>query len=259
MKLLPATPEILKRFSGLKESDSGRDYFIADSARVVLNLLETPIEIVCVLATKDWIETHKEKLTKAKVPTAYCSTLEEMESIVGMSLHQGIMALAVRPKDCELGELVNKPILVIDGVSKTDNVGAIVRNAAAFGIHNLLIDSRTVHPYHRRAVRTSMGNVYHMKIHQTSNLPSALNELKKLGVKVYGFENRPSAINLHDASFSGKVAVVIGSEATGISQEVTETCDQLVRIPILQEVYALNASCASAVALYELSQKMKTV
>ena len=145
--------------------------------------------------------------------------------------------------------------MVMDGVAKTDNVGAIIRNAAAFGISRVLLDGRTCHPFQRRAVRTSMGNVYGMKVHQTLELPETLAWLKGRGVKVVGFENRVQALDLPQVSFDAHTAVIIGSEASGICEQVLGQVDQLVRIPIDQAVYALNAACASAVALYALTNQ----
>jgi tRNA G18 (ribose-2'-O)-methylase SpoU len=166
------------------------------------------------------------------------------------------MARARRPQDASLADLLSGPILVMDGIAKTDNVGAIIRNAAAFGITNILVDHRTCHPFQRRAVRTSMGNVYGMKIHQTRNLATDLQWLKSQGVQVIGFENRPTAVNLGELQFTSKTALIIGSEATGMSPEVMATVNQLVRIPIDEDVYALNAACASAVALYAFKEKL---
>lgn len=255
MKKMPATPEVLSHFSKLKESGIGTEFFIADSARVVMKLLETDIKIHSLLATEEWIEVHEKQLDP--IAQIYFASIAEMQSIVGYSLHQGVMALAHRPKDVSLEELTDNTIVVLDGIAKADNVGAIIRNAAAFGFKNILIDSKTVHPFHRRAVRTSMGNVYGLKIHQTNDLPAALTQLQHYGFKIYGFENRPQASLLHDTEFASKTAFVIGSEAVGIAPEVLPSLNQLIRIPINQDVYALNAACASAVAMYEVSLKLK--
>lgn len=251
------TPEVLQQYQGLKLSDAGSDFFIADSSRVVLKLLATDIPVESILATAEWYAENEQQIFLKQQPIAYQVPIEVMQSIVGYSLHHGVMARARRPKDASLADLLAGPILVMDGIAKTDNVGAIVRNAAAFGFNHILVDHRTCHPFQRRAVRTSMGNVYGMKIHQTRNLATDLLWLKSQGVQVVGFENRPSAVHLGDLKFSTKTALIIGSEASGMSPEVTATVDQLVRIPIDEDVYALNAACASAVALYAFKASFK--
>ena len=255
MKTTQASPQVLLQYSKLKESGIGSDRFIADSPRVVLKLLETSIPIESLLATSEWLEKHAELIKE--IPEIYFASLDEMQSIVGYSLHQGVMALATRPKDVTLDELADSTIVVLDSIAKADNVGAIIRNAAAFGFKNILLDTATVHPFQRRAVRTSMGNVYGLKIHQTPHLANSLMKLKTFGYEIYGFENRPHAQLLSATPFSPKTAFIIGSEAKGIAPDILETTDHLIRIPINQEVYALNAACASAVAMYEVSLKLK--
>lgn len=250
--------EVLQQYQGLKLSDAGSDYFIADSSRVVLKLLASEIPVESILATAEWYAENEHQIFSKQTPIAYEVPIEVMQSIVGYSLHHGVMARANRPQDALLSELLTGgPILVMDGIAKTDNVGAIIRNAAAFGITNILVDHRTCHPFQRRAVRTSMGNVYGMKIHQTRNLAADLQWLKSQGVLVVGFENRPCAVNLGELQFTSKTALIIGSEATGMSPEVMATVNQLVRIPIDEDVYALNAACASAVALYAFKENIR--
>ena len=255
MNLKPATLEILQGYSKLKDSVIGSDRFIADSSRVVLKLLQTDIPVHSLLATREWIETHQASLEK--VPEIYYATLDEMQAIVGYSLHQGVMCLAHRPADCSLESMLGETILVLDGIAKADNVGAIIRNAAAFNFTHVLVDASTVHPFHRRAVRTSMGNVYGLKVHQTADLPASLRFLADRGYQIMGFENRPQASLLHETQFQKTCAFIIGSEAVGIRPEVLPTLTQMVRIPINQEVFALNAACASSVAMYAIALNLK--
>ncbi len=255
MELTPATQEILQQYTGLRDNDAGPDSFIADSSRVVIKLLESGLEVHSLLATQEWFDDNAATLGKLSAPALYFASQETLKSIVGFTLHQGVMARARRPADVPLEDLLPGPILVMDGIAKTDNVGAIIRNAAAFGITRILVDHRTCHPFQRRAVRTSMGNVYGMKVHQTSDLPGALRTLKSHGVQIVGFENRPQAVDLPTCSFAASSAIIIGSEAEGMAQDVLNEVQTLVRIPIDQEVYALNAACASAVALYALTNQ----
>lgn len=256
MQRLPPDATILDQYKGLKLGDAGEDCFIADSDRVVLKLLESDLEVLSLLATPEWYRDNAQELARFHLPVCYEAPIETMQTIVGYGLHHGVMARARRPQDVPLEALLAGPILVMDGIAKTDNVGAIIRNAAAFGFHHILIDHRTCHPFQRRAVRTSMGNVYGMKVHQTRDLPGALRYLKSMDVQVIGFENRPKAKDLPEIKFSRRLALIIGSEATGMSPEVTAEVTDLARIPIDQGVYALNAACASAVALYAVKMSL---
>lgn len=253
--LTPATDRDLMNFQGLKgKTPSMSGSFIADSERVVMKLLTSGLPVESLLATAEWYERRQENLQHLTALPLLVASKEAMQSLVGYDLHQGVMARAPRPSDIPLAELAQGPMVILDGVAKTENVGAVVRNAAAFGVRGMLVGHDTCHPYNRRAVRASMGNVFAMKVHQATQLTTAIQELKAMGVTIYAFENRPFARALNETVFSSRSALLFGSEGKGLSQEALELADHCVRIPIDEEVYALNAACASAVGLYAFSQ-----
>ncbi len=250
------TPEVLEAYANLKgRGQNATGFFVADSERVVLKLLQAGFDVESILATPEWYARHKDEPTLANAPIHYHAPLAQLEAIIGFNLHQGVMARARRPADCALKDLAGRPLVVLDGITKSENVGAIIRNAAGFGVTGVLLGPDTCHPYNRRAVRASMGNVFPFRIHQAANLPVALHTLKALGTPVYAFENRPFCTDLHEVRFPAHPALVIGSEGVGVSPSVLEIADHFVRIPIDQHVYALNAACASAVALYAFSRQ----
>lgn len=256
IELKEASESVLEGYSGLKSRTPVRsDSFIADSSRVVLKLLESQLQVESVLATKDWFHEHQEELIKYKNVSFYIASKTSMEKIVGFNLHQGVMAQAPFPKDSSLESIYKEPIIVLDGLAKAENVGAIVRNATAFGVRAMLLGPDSCHPYNRRAVRVSMGNLFGMKVHQSQNLALALNELKQNGVTVYAFENRPFAKDISDIRFPYASALIIGSEGKGVGKNILDEADHFVRIPIDEHVYALNAACASAVGLYAFSRQ----
>lgn len=256
IELLPATDTILEGYSGLKSRTPVRSgSFIADSSRVVLKLLESGLRVESILATAEWYQEHQEELSKYEQVSFFLASKTSMENIVGFNLHQGVMAQAPIPIDSPLEDIYHEPIIVLDGLAKAENVGAIVRNATAFGVKAMLLSSDSCHPYNRRAVRVSMGNLFNMKVHQSQNLSHSLAQLKKNGVRVYAFENRPFAQDISSIQFPHASALVIGSEGKGISKNILDVSDQFVRIPIDEHVYALNAACASAVGLYAFSRQ----
>lgn len=256
INLLPASEAILEGYSGLKSRTPVRaGAFIADSSRVVLKLLESGLKVESVLATTEWFQEHDETLSHYPEVSFYVASKAQMESIVGFNLHQGVMAQAPIPADSQLHEFYDSPIIVLDGLAKAENVGAIVRNASAFGVKSMLLGPDSCHPYNRRAVRVSMGNLFNMRVHQTQDLPSALMTLRKNGVSLYAFENRPFASDISSIRFPFNSALIIGSEGKGIAKSVLDVADNFVRIPIDEHVYALNAACASAVGLYAFSRQ----
>lgn len=254
MDFKPATPEILESYASLRERSPGMTgFFVADSDRVVLKLVESELKVDSILATKDWYARHP-NVGRSGI-TLYTADKAQLEKLVGFDLHQGVMARAERPADHSLEAMTAGPVVILDGIAKSENVGAIIRNAAAFGFKNVLIGPDTCHPYNRRAVRVSMGNVFTMQIHQAQDLGVALTSLKELGTKLYAFENREFAQDLPDVSFPAQSGFMIGSEGAGISEKLLPLADHYVRIPIDAHVYALNAACASAVAMYAFTRQ----
>lgn len=244
---------ILAQYKSMKFSFKGdSNYFIADSPEVVRKLLLSDIEVESILATKDFFSNYEIK------DDIKCYSPHEnlTDSIIGEGFHKGVMARAKTPKDKSIEQLKG-PILCLDGIAKADNVGAIIRNATGFDVNNILISHDSCHPYNRRSVRVSMGNVFKTNIARASDLSSDLIKLKKLGYKVYGLENRPHATQINKVYFSDKSVLVIGSEGHGIRPNILEVIDELVLIPMNNDVYAFNAACASAIALYQFKMSLK--
>jgi RNA methyltransferase, TrmH family len=250
-----ATPEILDTYASMRERSPGMSgFFVADSDRVVLKLLESDLKVESVLATPDWYARHP--IVSQRGVTLYTADKAQLEKLVGFDLHQGVMARAQRPTDQPLTTMATGPVVILDGIAKSENVGAIIRNAAAFGFKNVLLGPDTCHPYNRRAVRVSMGNVFSMNIHQSENLAESLAILKTLGTTLYAFENREFAQDLPQVTFPTHSGFMIGSEGAGISEKLLPLADHYVRIPIDTHVYALNAACASAVAMYAFTRQI---
>lgn len=244
---------ILEQYKSMKFSFKGdSNYFIADSPEVVRKLLLSNIEIESILAKKDFFKSNKiNQSIKCYSPDENLAT-----SIIGEGFHKGVMARAKTPKDKKVEQLQG-PILCLDGIAKADNVGAIVRNATGLDVNNILISQDTCHPYNRRSVRVSMGNVFKTNIARADDLSSDLLKLKTLGYKIYGLENRPQATKINMVSFKEKSVLVIGSEGHGIRPNILEVIDELLVIPMNNEVYAFNAACASAIALYQFKMSLK--
>jgi tRNA G18 (ribose-2'-O)-methylase SpoU len=256
LPLQPASLVVLDSFQGLKgKTPAMAGFFIADSERVVMKLLTSGLPVESVLATADWYARNHEAMAPFATLPLYVADKAQMEKVVGYDLHQGVMARAPRPADVTLADLSQGPLVVLDGVAKAENVGAIVRNAGAFAVTRLLLGPDTCHAYNRRAVRASMGNVFSFQVHQTADLPAALAALKAMGTPVYAFENRPFARSIEEVTFPPRSALLFGSEGRGLSEAALAMADHYVRIPIDERVYALNAACASAVGLYAFARQ----
>ncbi len=228
--------------------------FVAEGERVVRRLLRSGLNVVSLLLTRNWLEQLAGKYSLDGIDI-FIGDKELLESIVGYSLHQGIMGVARVPEEPDLHELLQRLphpflLLALDGIVSAENVGVIVRNGGAFGADAILADRTSSSPYLRRAVRNSMGAVFRLPVLHV-NLAQTL---PKLGCKVIAAT--PNAdLTLQKADLTGDLCFVLGNEGSGVSAEVLEKCDLRVAIPMLNETDSLNVASASAVFLYEVRRR----
>lgn len=172
--------------------------------------------------------------------------------------HQGVIAIAAVREYVEVEDILaiaeekgEKPLIVVcDELSDPHNLGAVIRTAECAGAHGIIIPKRRSAGLTAIVAKTSAGAVAHVPVARVPNLTKTLNDLKKQGIWVFGTAAGAST-QLYDADLKGPAAIVIGSEGTGMSRLVAETCDFNVSIPMKGKLNSLNASAAAAILLYE--------
>jgi len=178
------------------------------------------------------------------------------------TVHQGV-ALKVPPYQyahpLDLLDRVEQrrgiPLLVaLDGVTDPRNLGAVIRSVAAFGGQGVIVPQRRSAGVTAAAWKTSAGAASRIPVAMASNLTQTLKDLKARGLFVLGLDGGGS-VSLPGLELASQpLVLVVGSEGTGLSRLVTETCDQVVSIPIESSTESLNAGIAVSVALYEVSK-----
>lgn len=133
------------------------------------------------------------------------------------------------------------------------NVGAIIRSAAALGMDAVLLTPGCSDPLYRRAARVSMGTVF--QIDWTFLTEESLREVKELGFKTVAMVLKDNSLSINDPRLTAeeKLAVIMGTEGDGLSDETIDGCDYTVKIPMYHGVDSLNVAAASAVAFYQLA------
>jgi 23S rRNA (guanosine2251-2'-O)-methyltransferase len=181
----------------------------------------------------------------------------------GGGVHQGIMAVvepfAYATVDAILSRAQGQTLLVLalDSIQDPQNLGALLRTAEATGVHGVLL------PEHRSAAITaavekaSAGAARLVPVVQVTNLVRALQDMKRAGAWVAGVENDPSAPAYDRADLTSPLVVVLGSEGRGLGRLVRETCDFLIRLPMLGRLSSLNVAIAASVVLYEVLRQRK--
>jgi 23S rRNA (guanosine2251-2'-O)-methyltransferase len=173
--------------------------------------------------------------------------------------HQGVVAIAPPFPYASLGEILAKRradgaarlFVLLDHLTDPHNVGAIVRTAEAAGADGLVLPERRSAGINATVRKAAAGAAAHLPIARVANIADAVRALKKAGIWVVGADAAPGATELAQADFARDLALVLGSEGSGLSQLVKRECDFLVKIPMRGRVASLNASVAAAVLIYE--------
>lgn len=230
--------------------------FVAEGDKVVRRLLATSFEVLAVLAPGEWAD-EVEPLLAARPESITLFTADKavLTHLTGYQIYQGVLGLARVPSPARLEALLGegRPRLwcALDGLVNSDNVGAVVRNAAAFGASALVVGETCAHPYLRRAVRVSMGTVFSMPYYLSGNLVDTLRILSDGGVRCLAADPRSGATPVWDADWTGDVCAVFGTEGDGLRSEIVDACDQAVALPMSGGVDSLNVASAAAAIFAE--------
>lgn len=193
-----------------------------------------------------------EKAAKAGVPVGQ-TTPESLADTCKTDGHQNIGARVSPFRFAELDDLLASPspfLLVVDGITDTHNLGALIRTALCVGADGVILPKdRAAHPT-PAVSKASAGAMEHIRIVQVTNLANALKGLKERGVWTFGLD-MAGAVSVFEADLNGPAAIVVGGEEKGIRPLVKKGCDLLITIPQEGPLDSLNASVAGAVVMYE--------
>jgi len=234
-----------------------RAIFIAEGRLVVRRLLTSSrFRARSVLVTPPAYDSLRDLLDTVELPV-FVASQALLNDITGFNIHRGCLAIAERGSPLDWRTLTAASRLVlIEQVANADNVGAIFRNAAAFGADAILLESSSTDPLYRKAIRTSMGAALWLPFARLEPWPEALTELRSGGTTLIGLTTDATQTidvvvqRVRDRS----LGLLLGHEGNGLTAHAREACDHLARIPMAHGVDSLNVATAAAVALYELSR-----
>jgi 23S rRNA (guanosine2251-2'-O)-methyltransferase len=179
---------------------------------------------------------------------------ERLTQLAGTDRHQGVVAIvdAAVPHVTldDVLETLTEPalLLVLDGVTDPQNLGACLRNADAFGAHAVIVPKDRAAGLNATAAKAASGAADTVPLITVTNLARALRDLKEKGVWILGAD--AGAESLFDADVTGPVAWVLGAEGAGLRRLTRELCDRIVGIPLFGAVESLNVAVASGICLY---------
>ncbi len=228
--------------------------FIAESPKVIERALNAGCTPVSFLVEQKHIETQaKEILDRCSTVPVYTASFDILTQLTGFQLTRGMLCAMKRPPLSSAADICKnaKRIAILENVMNPTNVGAIFRSAAALGMDAVLLTSNCSNPLYRRAIRVSMGTVFQIPW----TFIDAPNDVKTYGFKTAALALKENTLSIKDPRLAeeNKLALILGAEGDGLTDETIEGCDYTVKIPMSHGVDSLNVAAASAVAFFQIA------
>jgi tRNA G18 (ribose-2'-O)-methylase SpoU len=260
----PADPR-LAEYTQLTDAELRRQFedpaaqlgvFVAEGRVAVRRLLGSRYPVRSLLETPARLDTLAPELEGLEV-TVYLASQAVMDAVVGFHIHRGILAVGQRLPLPEPEVLLARTatVAVLEEVNDHENMGALFRNASAFGVGGILLCPRSCDPLYRRSVRVSVGHALTVPFTRFQRWPAGLADLKRAGFTVAALTPRDDAIPIDQLAGDPpeRVAVLVGAEGPGLSEPALALADLCVRIPMAPGGDSLNVATAAAIAFHRLS------
>jgi tRNA G18 (ribose-2'-O)-methylase SpoU len=245
-----------------RKVEDGQEVFVVEGHLGVANLLASSYEVHSMLLA----DSRADAL--ADLTAAVCAAGGDvivaprpvLVRTVGFNLHRGVVALGVRPPppdpDLVLVEARRQPepvLALVEGVNDHENLGALFRNAAAFGVAAVLLDATSADPLYRRSIRVSMGHVLRTPWARIGVWPAGIARVEAAGFTVVALTPARSAPVLSSLPTGRPVAVLVGAEGPGLRAETLGAARVRARIPMAPGVDSLNVATAAAIAFHHFA------
>ncbi len=236
--------------------------FIAESPKVITLALDAGYEPLSLLMEPRHLTGDAAGiLARCGDIPVYTGERALLETLTGYQLTRGVLC-AMRRRPLPAVEDICRDarrVAVLEDIADSTNIGAIFRSAAALSIDAILVTPSCCDPLCRRAVRVSMGTIFQVSWTQIGSQPAewpqpGLARLHALGFKTAAMALSDTALSIDDAQLAAeeKLAIVLGTEGTGLARATIASCDYTVCIPMSHHVDSLNVAAASAVAFWQL-------
>lgn len=260
----------IEEFCHIRERDliRGSGRFIAEGKVVLRHLLDAvylrpSFKIEKLLILENRLAGLENLISKvpANIPI-YIASRDVIDAIAGFPMHRGVLALGsydAGSNDFSWVESEQEAslVLVASQIANHDNMGSIFRNASAFGVSRVLLDSQCCNPLYRKSIRVSVGSALTVPFSSVMNLETTLPKLKEHGYELFGLTptgGRP----IRDVKFPPKTAIVIGAEGEGINREVLSKVEN-VQINQTNDIDSLNVSMATGIALWHIADQLDLI
>lgn len=247
-------------YRNLKDRELARmgDRYIVEAEQVVRRFLESdyPVESV-LLADRRVAEIAP--IVPDGIPVFAVSD-PLMQQVIGFKFHSGVLACGRRKPASSLDQAMSRigpraMMMILPETANTDNLGSLMRIAAAFGVDAMLLGPQCCDPFYRQSIRVSMGSVFKLNLIQSSDLLRDLSRLKS----EWGFELASAVLDesaeaLDQAVRPDRLGLLFGNEAQGLCESILQACDRRITIPMKLGTDSLNVAVAAAVFLFHFGR-----
>ena len=236
--------EIIKNIKKLKEKKYRLDSYIVEGIKMVKEAISENQEIALIAIREDFkIDFDTKKIKIVTISNKIFNDISDVKT------PQGILAVIKKNQNNQI-ETNQEYILALDSLQDPGNMGTIIRTADSANINQIIINKTTVDPYSPKVIRSTMGAIYRTNIIEVEDLKATLKEMQSNGFQIITTDLKATQ-SIYDINYNNKTVVVIGNEANGVSQEILQTADKKVIIPMLGKTESLNASIAASIMIYE--------
>ena len=195
------------------------------------------------------------------IPIQYLEK-NKLDSISQTRTHQGVILEVAAKEYVEVEDIMKiaedkgeKPfVLVLDGITDTNNLGSIIRSAECAGVHGIILPKRRSATLNATVAKVAAGALEYVQVARVTNLVQTLRSLKNEGLWIIGAD-MDGETNFQEADLTGPTALVIGSEGEGLARLVKDECDLMVKIPMKGKISSLNAGVAAGLIMFEISRQ----
>ena len=262
----PADPRIAKYSEARDGQLRHAGLFLAEGRLVVRRLLDgSRLQTRSLLATRPALDDLRDLLLAHPSLPVFEASTEMIRAVVGFKFHRGCLALGDAgppvPADGVIAPAGPRIVLALEDLTDPDNVGAVFRNAAAFGVGGVLLSPGCADPLYRKAIRVSMGATLSTPFARTA-WRHGLDALRGAGYTLVALTPHPRAEAIDAVAARGgssrRLALILGTEGSGLSEETRQAADLSVRIPMAPGADSLNVAAACGIALHRLAPGIPT-
>ena len=257
IRLTASQNPVIKEVRALKNKNDREEkkLFFIEGTRFVAEAMKENSDIKYIIVSDTFLSNTATsdlmRVTDDMAITSYTVPDSLFGSITDTKTPQGILAvLALERKQLKDAVLSKGLLIILDTIKDPGNMGTIIRTADAAGCAGVIVPEGCVDVFNPKVLRSTMGSVFHVPIYHCGSIAEAMNITRKQGFLLCA-SHLEGSVSLYEADLSGQAALIIGSEAEGISPETAKNSDLLIKIPMEGRAESLNASVAAGVMIFE--------